>query len=298
MSNKRKAPSCQQQNQAQSGKNRPPPRTCIDNDDIRFVASPYASSSPGGGILTPVTSTEMKHILFERLEKEIISKFGGRICRRGTNNSGSNANDRDGKKLSKKSRRRVQKGEAKIICPQPVAKIDAKQEKILDNNEIESHFANNKKSPLGIPELIIRRRFIVGINQCTKILENAVHQHQKQQPLLVKGMVNPKVKRSPIPSLILISRDVRPATILAHIPIYAELLNIPTVILPGKASSELGKVAGIRSVAVAMFLPSFELENLPDEIQTGLRGVRVKEWKECQDDVDSFVKFVKSKILK
>lgn len=47
---------------------------------------------------------------------------------------------------------------------------------------------------------------------------------------------------------------MRPALILSHIPIYADLLKIPILVLPGKASIEFGDLLGIKSVAAAMFL--------------------------------------------
>ena len=93
-----------------------------------------------------------------------------------------------------------------------------------------------------------------------------------------------------MPALILLSRDVRPATILAHIPLYAKLLNVPTLILPGKASAELGKIVGIKSVAAAVFLSSSGEDSMKDNNK--------QEWKEAQNDVDSFVKYVISKMPK
>jgi len=94
------------------------------------------------------------------------------------------------------------------------------------------------------------------------------------------------------PSLILLSRDVRPATILSHIVVYAKLLNIPTLILPGRASSEFGKALGIRSVSVAVFLSSSVKSGEPPHDDKH----KEKERKEAHNDVDSFVKYVISKI--
>jgi len=80
-----------------------------------------------------------------------------------------------------------------------------------------------------------------------------------------------------VPSLILLARDVRPSTVLGHVRAYANLLNVPMLILPGgKASAELGKAAGgLRFASMAMFLP---------------RG--------ANGDVDSFVRYATSKIPK
>jgi predicted transcriptional regulator len=77
---------------------------------------------------------------------------------------------------------------------------------------------------------------------------------------------------------------------MAHIPFYAHLLQIPTLILPGKSSVELGQALGIRSAAVAMFLPSDNSTSIDDSLK--------EEWKETHEDVDSFVKYVISKIPK
>ena len=122
-----------------------------------------------------------------------------------------------------------------------------------------------------------------GISQCTRALE--------------KAYKTKSATSSSTPLLILLARDVRPATILAHIPTYAKALDIPTLILPGKASTELGKAVGIKSVACAVFLSSCsngeesKVSSSEDDAQK-----KEDEWKEAQADVDSFVKYVISKI--
>jgi len=131
--------------------------------------------------------------------------------------------------------------------------------------------------------------YIIGINQCTRALERAY----KQQCQYKKNDEDSTDSvTTTFPSLILLSRDVRPATILAHIVVYAKLLNIPTLILPGRASLEFGKAIGIRSASVAVFLSSSD--NNSGEPHNDKQ--KEKEWKESHDDVDSFVKYVISKI--
>ena len=136
-----------------------------------------------------------------------------------------------------------------------------------------------------------------GINQCTAILENAFQQHKHQiikckqtsvanVPLESNTGKKSKAMMSSVPTIILVSRDVRPAKILAHIPIYAKLLNIPTLILPGKASVELGRAVGIRTVSVALFLPSFEESLLTEDQKRKVRDICSQKWKLCQDDID------------
>lgn len=92
-----------------------------------------------------------------------------------------------------------------------------------------------------------------------------------------------------MPSLIILTRDVRPATIFSHIPIYAQFLKVPVLILPGKASIEFGRLFGIKSIAAIMFLSS------GSTIQS--EGTDEEEL-DAQMDVDSFVNFAISKIPK
>ncbi|KAL7530398.1 hypothetical protein ACHAXR_003472 [Thalassiosira sp. AJA248-18] len=241
-----------------------PPRTYLENQDIRCVASPYPTTSLSEGITTPVLSAEMKHVLLERLEKEIMSKLeGGSMCRRGVPSSTN---------MSGKKRRR----ESKINAESGVANKAA--ENVDDRKVI---------GPMRIctAESVVRSRFIVGINQCTKILERASTQKKDHQQLESRATTT-------VPSLILLARDVRPATVIAHIAIHARILNVPTLILPGKASVELGKAVGIRSVAVAAFLPSHGEDAMQQDKE------EEREWKEAQNDVNSFVKYVISKIPK
>eukprot|EP00578_Thalassiosira_sp_NH16_P013783 CAMPEP_0181120296 /NCGR_PEP_ID=MMETSP1071-20121207/24079_1 /TAXON_ID=35127 /ORGANISM="Thalassiosira sp., Strain NH16" /LENGTH=197 /DNA_ID=CAMNT_0023204939 /DNA_START=75 /DNA_END=665 /DNA_ORIENTATION=+ len=195
-----------------------------ENEDIRCVASPYASSSTEG-ITTPVLSAGMKHLILERLEKEIVCKLSsGSICYR--------RRRVPGKGQSGKKRRR------------------------------ESQSIAEAAKAMETAESVVRSRFIVGINQCTRMLESVFkHRNEGQQ------------QNAGLPLLILLARDVRPASIIAHISIYARLLNIPILILPGKASVELGKAVGIRSVAAAAFLSS------PGEYTTVATSVSVEqEW--------------------
>lgn len=86
-------------------------------------------------------------------------------------------------------------------------------------------------------------------------------------------------------SLIILARDVRPATILSHIVIFAHILQVPILILPGQASSELGDVLGIKSVAAAIFLSSGSQTLSSDEAET-----------DTHNDVDSFVHFAATNI--
>ena len=185
-----------------------------DNEDISCIISPYYSSTV---IKSPICSSEMKQVLLERLQKEIINKLG-------------------------KSR--------------------GMKRKRGDNN----------KPSLTITESVVRSRFVCGINQCTRALENDDDLHH--------------------PSLIILARDVRPATIFEHISLYAHIKCVPILILPGRASLELGEAVGIMRVAAICFLPR------KDDSSLTFRDTKTKmdEWKESNIDVDAFISYVISKI--
>eukprot|EP00581_Thalassiosira_minuscula_P000029 CAMPEP_0183746810 /NCGR_PEP_ID=MMETSP0737-20130205/66944_1 /TAXON_ID=385413 /ORGANISM="Thalassiosira miniscula, Strain CCMP1093" /LENGTH=160 /DNA_ID=CAMNT_0025982515 /DNA_START=160 /DNA_END=642 /DNA_ORIENTATION=- len=133
-------------------------RTFLDNEDIRCVTSPYPNSSTGI-ITTPVLSAEMKHVLLERLEKEIVSKLGGSISRVGTSKIAT---------LSGQRRRRDRQG------GKPSLESDAAKTKKNENEE-------KVNVPMDMAEYVVRSRFVVGINQCTRILERQFQQQSKPQ---------------------------------------------------------------------------------------------------------------------
>jgi ribosomal protein L7Ae-like RNA K-turn-binding protein len=57
------------------------------------------------------------------------------------------------------------------------------------------------------------------------------------------------------------ARDIYPPTMLAHVPVLARQLNIPLLMLPGKASVEIGKALGIRRTSILVFLPSSQTDS-------------------------------------
>jgi ribosomal protein L7Ae-like RNA K-turn-binding protein len=109
------------------------------------------------------------------------------------------------------------------------------------------------------------------------------------EKLLQKKKLNKcNESKHPMPSLIILTRDVRPSTIFSHIPIFAHFLKVPVLILPGKASIEFGRLFGIKSIAAIMFLSGSTIQS---------EGTDEEEL-DAQMDVDSFVNFAISKIPK
>jgi ribosomal protein L7Ae-like RNA K-turn-binding protein len=92
-----------------------------------------------------------------------------------------------------------------------------------------------------------RERLRMGTNQCFRVLEASAAKHNDDSPST--------------PSLIVMARDIYPATMLAHAPVLARQLNIPLLMLPGKASVEIGNALGIRRTSILVFLPSSQTDS-------------------------------------
>lgn len=106
-----------------------------------------------------------------------------------------------------------------------------------------------------------KERLAMGTNQCLRILENGI-----------------KDESAPKPSLMVLARDIYPPTMLVHVPVMAKRLDIPVLLLPGKASNEIGQAVGIKKTSILLFLSS-------------------KTNDQANATINSFVDFVKSDMV-
>lgn len=127
-----------------------------------------------------------------------------------------------------------------------------------------------------------KARIVVGTNSCTRTFEKISRAELSSNLVMVKE--NAKKEDAIGVSLCILARDVRPASVLSHIPYLCQLHDIPIVLLPGKASFELGKLLGCKKTSVLLFR-----EDSCPEITTGAE----KKWEKQKD---SLVDFIKSKI--
>lgn len=137
------------------------------------------------------------------------------------------------------------------------------------------HSRTQKHEPQRKGYEIVKRRVIMGTNQCTRALEKAFGSSERNL--------------STIPSLIVLARDIYPPTILSHIPVMAEQVHVPILLLPGNASSELGKSIGTKKTSILLFLSEAEGDddnnnNKDDVVRTN-------------HAITSFVSFVKQSLL-
>jgi hypothetical protein len=143
----------------------------------------------------------------------------------------------------------------------------------------------------------------------------------QQQKLLIESTTSSatttnatKARISSKPSLLLLSKDVLrpPSSILDHITIFSRHLNVPTLVLPGRASSDLGQALGMKCAAVALILSSSSSSSSMREDLSGAvddnkidsledverKKQREEEWTETNQDIDSFVSYAINKVPK
>ena len=126
----------------------------------------------------------------------------------------------------------------------------------------------------------MHKLLVVGTNKCTRTLELSMNK-------LAESCGDDKASQFPLkPLLIMLARDLRPPTILAHVPFFAKQLGIPIVLLPGKASSDLGKLLKRKRAAVILFCIYDETyEETCNNVE-----------KDVANRIKSFVDFARSKI--
>ena len=124
---------------------------------------------------------------------------------------------------------------------------------------------------------VTKARIVVGTNQCTRALEGAL------------------IGSRPAPLLVLLARDLRPPAILCHVPLLCRSAGTPLILLPGRASVEMGAALGGRMVAVVAFLPRTEVLDRTELGQEKM-GMENGVAERCHQDIDSFVAFACSKL--
>jgi ribosomal protein L7Ae-like RNA K-turn-binding protein len=109
----------------------------------------------------------------------------------------------------------------------------------LQKRKIQKEKKNDDKSTKNDEASIWKQRVKIGTNQCLQVLDSSLPDNKTSAP-----------------SLLVLARDIYPPTMLAHVPAVAQKLGIPLLMLPGKASLELGQAIGIKKTSIILFLRS------------------------------------------
>ena len=138
---------------------------------------------------------------------------------------------------------------------------------------------------------ILHQCLLLGTNQCTRALEKAAMRSDGE------GETSTATKNDKLnlkPALVMLARNTRPPTIVAHIPYLCKQLNIPIVFLPGSASSDLGRLFHTKRASIVLFMTSNNnSSNSKDKVK--IIGLSKNE-KDIFRKINSYVGFAISKI--
>lgn len=219
-----------------------PPKSVLDCESAAVVVDFPDNNKNRQLITTTPASVVDKEIVLERFQKEIVRPFSFVLHNPSTTLSTKTKQEKEDAQLKKKKQQSNKRRRTTTLLP----KEDQEKREFL------------------------RTRMIMGINQCSKLLEEAFLSAEQKE------------KKESAPTLIILARDVFPPTMVAHIPVLASRLDIPLLLLPGKASVELGQALGTKKTSILAFLPASQqdAEDLDPRHQA----------------IDSFVKFVAAKV--
>lgn len=201
-------------------------------------------------VSTPAISEAMKEILLDRFMKEIVRPFRTTIL-----------SDENGK---------VEKISSSFVMVNGQLKKAPKSAAGRKTFQAKNHTS------------IWSTRLRMGTNQCLRILEHCMGNHNNNHNNNSSSSSHEKDSHPSRPLLILLAKDVYPPTMLVHVPVMASKLGIPLLLLPGKASNELGRAVGVRKTSILLFLPS----------KTGTEGDGTDDEK-----IDSFIQYACSNML-
>jgi hypothetical protein len=272
------------------------PSTSASNGRPSSGATETASAAPPGAaaplrhriIRTPLASSTTKEIFFDRLKKEIVDKYGYSASA-----SGCSPQKERGAAASKSN-------SGKRPLPDHSSAPDVEGDRI---------------------RALLRKCIVVGVNECTRILESAsLAALEVEDPWQRQGRrraVTPAPPGDPDPDrsarlspllVVIAAEGMRPSPVtMTHLPVLADRLGVPVLLLPDpSARRELGRVLGIRSASVVVFLspsssssspnsPSASGSVEPTNSHAGPRESR-GELSQAEADLDSFVAFLRGKV--
>lgn len=135
---------------------------------------------------------------------------------------------------------------------------------------------------------LLSEYLVVGTNGCTRALQKAKNKSNHNIDRNDKGVLDSDGKEDIklLPSLVMLARDSRPPTTMAHIPYLCIQLNVPILLLPGRASLEFGKAFKMKKASVLLFMKCSN-----EDVSTLSRSE-----KELINRVNSYVDFAMSKM--
>jgi ribosomal protein L7Ae-like RNA K-turn-binding protein len=203
-------------------------------------------------VTTHVASDLVKELFLDRFVKEIVGPFQpetrAKNSREGKNDGETRSTSESGAghyhvmvggKLVKK-RRISNNDNNQPNRTTPTTPCDHNSQ---PTDEIDDRLARKRR--------IWKENVVIGSNQCLRILEDL-----NATPSTTTTMDSSNTTGHPLvrkPSLIVMAKDMYPPTLCCAVPALAKRLDISLLLLPGKASLELGRALNAKRCSILMF---------------------------------------------
>jgi len=251
-------------------------------------------------ISTPPASDFVKDLFLDRFVKEIVKPF-----------QPEKSNKRGGARATTKN-----DGNAGYFHVMVGGKLVKKRRISASNQTSTASRTEDRPVTDTINDSLARKRKIwkeniaIGSNQCLRLLEDSISYHHwcKESSTDEKSTAIPNIEKDDSvvakaqPSLIVLAKDIYPPTLCSAIPAMAQKLEVPLLLLPGKASLELGRAMNAKRTSVLIFLSRDDgNNNNNNNNDSGAQtmegdGDSEKEVRESRASIASFVSFIKEQM--
>jgi len=229
-----------------------------------------------------VASDFSKELFLERFVKEIIKPFQPEKTKKQDGNDSMPAQNTD----SNAGYYHVMVG-GKLVKKRRVSK-DNHPNRTPKNDPNESGDVIHKK--LNKKQRIWKESIVIGANQCLRHLENLNSDRKAATTIIGDNLETKPITRKPL--LIVLTRDIYPPTMCCAIPALAKQLQIPLLLLPGKASLELGQALNAKRTSVLLFCAPPITSNDGASIEGG----NCEQRRNTRNAISSFVSFIKDQV--
>ena len=247
-------------------------------------------------VTTPVVSDFVKELFLERFVKEIVKPFQPERT--------TKKQDQDGGTTTPTTE--INSGYFHVMVGGKLVKRRRTSQDTFQSNRTTTK-TSTELNPLITVGVARKRRMwkeniVIGTNQCLRLLENlnSAHCRDTDAKSTRRGEEHlPETSKSRgKPSLVVIAKDIYPPTMCCAVPVLAKRLGIPLLVLPGKASLELGRALNAKRTSILIFCCG------DNETSVDRGSTDVLEGKACQDKemtesraaMASFVSFITDQI--
>ena len=254
-------------------------------------------------VTNPVASDFVKELFLDRFVKEIVKPFQP---------ENKKISNRDGTKTTAPTTEinagcyHVMVG-GKLVKRRRISQDNIQPNRTTTKTPLEkNHLTDGIDDELTRKRAIWKENIVIGTNQCLRVLENLHTATCREDETGLKGpstsnktsIENPSDNRQALrkPSLIVIAKDIYPPTMCCAVPVLAKALGIPLLILPGKASLELGRALNAKRTSILIFCCGDNGAKGRSNDALGKRDHQDTEMSASRAAIASFVSFIKDQL--